>query len=206
MKLDTETQQLVSASLVRMNARSPFFAALALFARFEASQTITTACTDGRDIFINPGFFGKLTGAEQDGLLAHEVLHAALLHVSRRQQRDPKLWNIAADIVINGMLAKDGYALPQGGLRDEQLERLSAEEVYDLILQNAQKIELPLSAADLIGERPADASEGDRPGEQSAEAMKKYWEQAQQQAQVGMEATVHGELPQHLTREFGALT
>jgi predicted metal-dependent peptidase len=207
MKLDPETQRLVSASLVRMNARSPFFAALALFARFQASATIPTAATDGRDIFINPRFFHTLSGAEQDGLLAHEVLHAALMHVTRRQQRDPKLWNVAADIVINGMLARDGYMLPQGGLRDEKLEHLSAEEVYDLLQQKAEKIELPQGGADLIGERPADADdgEGERPGEHGAETLRKYWEQAQQQAQVGMEATVHGEVPKELRREFNQL-
>ena len=108
MQLDPNTAQIVSASLLRMHARSAFFTSLALFARFEVSFEIPTAATDGRTIFVNPRFFDTLTTAEQDAVLVHEVLHAALLHVPRRGGRDPRLWNIAADYVVNGMLAHEG--------------------------------------------------------------------------------------------------
>ncbi len=206
MEMDPALRQMISAALVRMQARSPFFAALALFARFEATDRIPTAATDGRDVFVNPAFFTPLTPGEQEGLLAHEVLHAALLHPSRRHQRDPKLWNIAADIVINGMLIKEGYALPAGGLRDANLEALSTEEVYDRLLQQAKVIELPAALADLLEGAPGGAP-GDQEGRGPAEreAMAKHWAAAQRQAQMGMEATVQGEMPAHLTREFGQL-
>src|SRR5205085_500100 len=82
-----------------------------------------TAATDGRDIFINPRFWNGLTPAERLGLLAHEVLHAALLHVPRRGKRNPLIWNIAADIVVNGIvLAQEGFVLPKGHLRNMQRE------------------------------------------------------------------------------------
>ena len=32
--------------------------------------------------------------------------HLALLHVTRRQNRDPHIWNIAADIVVNDLIEK----------------------------------------------------------------------------------------------------
>src|SRR5690242_16574376 len=109
MQLDPQTARMISASLLRMCQRSAFFAALALFARFQASQQVPTAATDGRDVFVNPEFFGSLAAPDQDFVLLHEVLHAALLHVPRRGGRDPRIWNVAADIVVNGMLVREGY-------------------------------------------------------------------------------------------------
>src|SRR5512137_1137988 len=126
MKLEPELERKVSASILRITERSAFFATLALYARFEASQHIPTAATDGRTVFVNPEFWNKLTVAEQDGVLLHEVLHAALLHVPRCAGRHAQIWNAAADIVINGMIMQEGYQLPQGGLHDKSIEHLSA--------------------------------------------------------------------------------
>lgn len=43
----------ISASLLRLRMKSPFFATLALFARFRPTQQLATAGTDGKDIFFN---------------------------------------------------------------------------------------------------------------------------------------------------------
>ena len=40
--------------------------------------------------------------------MAHEMLHAALRHGTRRQGRDPYIWNVACDYVINGWLVEMG--------------------------------------------------------------------------------------------------
>jgi predicted metal-dependent peptidase len=209
MKLDSTTAQAVSASLQRMHQRSAFFSSLALFAQFEASEQLPTAATDGRTIYVNPTFFGGLTPDERDGLLAHEILHAALLHVPRKGGRDPQLWNIAADIVINGMLIKDGYSLPQGGLRNQQIEHLSAEEVYELLLQKQQASPQP-SANDLLDGPPGDAaaqSVDATPGDQQAhnQALERHWQHAQQQARLRAEADQPGTGPGGFARELGAL-
>src|SRR5512138_2303300 len=87
MKLDPKLERQVSASLLRICSRSAFFATLALFARLEQSEQVPTLATDGRTVFVNPEFWGKLSAAEQDGVLLHEVLHAALQHVPRRAGR-----------------------------------------------------------------------------------------------------------------------
>ena len=100
----TSSQKIISASLLRLRMRSPFFATLALFARFIPTQRIATAATDGKDILFNPDYLLSLPTPQQDGLLLHEVLHAALLHVLRRGVRDKEVWNIAADIVVNGII------------------------------------------------------------------------------------------------------
>ena len=136
--LTIEATKLISASLLRLRMKSPFFGTLAMFVRFIPSENIATAATDGRDVFFNPNFLNSLSSAQQDGLLLHEILHAALLHPLRLRARDPQQWNIAADIVVNGMiLSQTGFELPEGGLRDRKLEHFSVEEVYELLPPNA---------------------------------------------------------------------
>lgn len=221
MKLDELTGQAVSASLQRMQQRSAFFSTLALFAKFESSKQIPTAATDGKTIFVNPDFFAALTPDEQDGLLAHEVLHDALLHVPRRGGRDPQLWNVAADIVINGMLIKDGYILPKGGLRDQQLEKYSTEEVYERLIQKQEQQkkhgdqqsssgeqESGEGERDLLDQAPSDAegqqSQAERSGGQAAKEkeMERHWQQALEQARQRADNMQIGTQPGGFTREL----
>jgi predicted metal-dependent peptidase len=213
MELDPGTARMVSAWLLRLHARSAFFTALALYARFEVSFEIPTAATDGRTIFINPRFFDTLVTAEQDAVLAHEVLHAALLHVPRRGGRDGKLWNVAADIVVNGMLVQQRYDLPASGLRNEQLEHLSVEEVYEKLLEQQAEQAQPQAQPDLLEQRPADAQgqPQDAPGGLPTDArarnaaLEKHWQQAHNQATVMAEGTLAGQAPAGLARELGSL-
>ena len=138
--------------------REPFFATLALFANFRPTQQLTTAGTDGKDIFFNPEYLCSLPAAQQDGLLLHEVLHAALLHVLRQGVRDRQVWNIAADIVVNGMIAQQGgFELPPNGLRQPKLEHLSVEEIYELLLKHGNN-SLSLAMPDLLSVTPENAS------------------------------------------------
>jgi predicted metal-dependent peptidase len=76
------------------------------------------------------------------GVLAHEVLHVVLQHVLRRGNRDPRRWNIAADLYINGLLVDAGWKLPPCGVFPMQFRDrdgktfphgLTADEYYDLL-------------------------------------------------------------------------
>jgi predicted metal-dependent peptidase len=86
--------------------------------------------TDGRHIVYSPAFANSLQPTELEAVLAHEVLHCALGHHCRRGQRDPRLWNEAADLAINPLLIANGFSLPAGALIDPDFEDLSAEEIY----------------------------------------------------------------------------
>ena len=70
--------------------------------------------------------------------MAHELLHAGLRHDTRCQGRDPYLWNVACDYVINSWLLEMGIGeLPQiGVLHDPDLKNLSAESIYDQIVKD----------------------------------------------------------------------
>ncbi|GAB4200023.1 MAG: VWA-like domain-containing protein [Coleofasciculaceae cyanobacterium] len=214
MKLAPDIERMISASLLRLRMKSPFFATLALFTRVRATQALPTAATDGQDIFINEEFVRSLTSPQIDGLLLHEVLHAALLHIVRRGQREPELWNIAADIVVNGMIIKQsGFDLPQGGIKDSKLELLSVEEIYEILLKNT--IIYSLHQLDLLNQPPADASEEGQGNQYDSDSLSKakqaaletHWRNAMQQAMVVARSSNSQEsIPAAMQRELSALS
>ncbi len=91
------------------------------------------------EIYVNPA--AGLTLEEWKFVLAHEYLHAGLQHHARRNGRDPYLWNIACDFVINGWLNEMQIGImPHNGLMfDETLKNQSAEEIYDRLIDNMRK-------------------------------------------------------------------
>ena len=116
----------LQAALLRIRGDHPFFGTLALFAQLRVSSDVASAATDGKTLFFNPDFIEKLDGPRLCGLVSHELLHAALQHVIRRRERDSLAWNIAADIVVNGMIRKDtDYPLPEGAVEEPKLAYLS---------------------------------------------------------------------------------
>jgi predicted metal-dependent peptidase len=91
------------------------------------------------EIYINP--LVGLSEPEWRFVIAHEMLHAALRHGDRVGGRDPYLWNVAADYVINGWLVEMGVGdMPEGVLFDQSLSGHSAESVYDLIATDLRRL------------------------------------------------------------------
>lgn len=208
----TDFTNLISAALLRLRMKSPFFGTLAMFARFIASETIPAAATDGRDIFLNPRFLHSLSNPQQDGMILHELLHAALLHPLRLRERQPQLWNIAADIVVNGTISQQtGVELPFGGLRDERLEHLSVEEVYEL-LQSPDANRFDLTELDLLAAQSNPAAnilpqlqDSNITGQPHQETLAAHWRQALQQAAIITRSTPSGTLPRGIERELDSI-
>jgi len=103
-------------------------------------QISIAAVTDyGKELYVNPA--AGLTEAESRFVMAHELLHVALRHSMRCRGRDPYLWNVACDFVINEWLAEMRIgSVPQVGLLlDASLKGLSAESVYDRIVTDLRR-------------------------------------------------------------------
>ncbi|MGW8949086.1 vWA domain-containing protein [Streptomyces sp. NPDC055709] len=127
-------------------------------AELSRAHGIAVAAVDATlgEIYVNP--LRRYDDEEWRFILAHEMLHAALRHGDRRGARDPYLFNVAADYVINGWLVEMGVGtMPEGLLYDPALRDLSAEEVYDRIVVDARRIRRLATlrgkgARDILGE------------------------------------------------------
>ena len=114
----------------------PFFGALLFRLGGKASRSVATMATDGVSLFYNPEYVGMLNAAELAGVLAHEVMHPALQHHTRRGDRNPARWNMACDYAINPILLDAGLTLPKDVLIDNRFRGMSAERIYNLIEEN----------------------------------------------------------------------
>jgi predicted metal-dependent peptidase len=129
MKNESSLQRKLTRARTQLLLNQPFFGTLCLRLKLVAGN-VPTMATDGRRIVFNPDFVVSLQPEELQAVLAHEVLHCALGHHCRRGQRDPQLWNEAADLAINPLLISNGFSLPEGALLDSAFYNLSAEEIY----------------------------------------------------------------------------
>lgn len=138
----------ISAHLVRLRRSHPFFAALSMFARYEFDASVKHCETDGLKVFISPEYFKRLDSNQRTGLLLHVSLHAALLHPVRCGEREPRVWNVAADIVVNNLLLESGTFEPPAGTAVEPAYKdLAVEQVYERLMSLPRKHKGMLDAA-----------------------------------------------------------
>ncbi len=116
----------------------PFFGTLLFRLGGKASRSVATMATDGVSLFYNPEFVDTLNAAELAGVLAHEVMHPALQHHTRRGDRDHTRWNVACDYAINPILLDAGLTLPKDVLIDNRFRGMSAERIYNLIEEDEE--------------------------------------------------------------------
>jgi predicted metal-dependent peptidase len=91
----------------------PFFGTVLFRLGERARSSIATMATDGVSLYFNPQFVDSLSSAELIGVLAHETMHPALQHHTRRGGREPKRWNMECDYAINPLLIDAGLTLPE---------------------------------------------------------------------------------------------
>jgi predicted metal-dependent peptidase len=116
----------------------PFFGTLLFRLGAHARSSVATMATDGVSLYFNPQFVETLSAAEIAGTLAHEVMHPALQHHTRRGGRNPPRWNMACDYAINPMLLDAGLTLPKDVLLDNRFRGMSAERIYNLLEEEEQ--------------------------------------------------------------------
>ena len=115
----------------------PFVGAIALGMPHDLQEGVGTACTNGKRVLYDPNFVSDLTDDELKFLVAHECMHPMLEHNFRRQSRDPKKWNMAADYVINQLLVDEGIGkFIDGGCLNKALYDAGqgvSEQIYTLL-------------------------------------------------------------------------
>lgn len=146
----------------------PFFGMLSLRLKLIADEYCPTASTDGRHLSYNPSWIKTLSHAERVGLFMHEILHVAFLHVLRRGSRNPIVWNIACDAVVNAVIAEAGITLPAGGVPPAKLNE-TAEELYKKYYK-----EFESSSSGGTGNSSGSSSSNESGGEPSGNGDREY--------------------------------
>ncbi|MDX2565220.1 hypothetical protein PV371_37035 [Streptomyces sp. TX20-6-3] len=186
------------------------------------SIAVAAISVEHGEIYINPR--ADLTQDEWRFVLAHEMLHAALRHDRRQDGRDPYLFNVACDFVINGWLVEMNVgSMPEGLLHDPRLAGLSVESVYDTLgadLRRSIKLQTPgaRGRGDILGEwlsEPAAAAR--RPGRRTHPSLPLPWQRSDRVGAInlddfyrralntGLAYHTSGRLPARLVEEIRAL-
>ena len=138
-----EVHERIITARVGLLLRHPFFGNMATRLKIQpADEWLGTAAVDGRNLYYNTQFFNAMDNKEVEFVLAHEIYHMVYDHLSRRDNRNPMLYNIAADYIVNNELV-DGRIGTKPKIvdcyQDFKYRGWTSEEVYDELFDEAKK-------------------------------------------------------------------
>lgn len=126
--------------------RLPFFGYLLFGTGVRViGSKLPTMATDGTRIMCGVSFvLAESIDIVMFGLL-HELVHVYFAHPGRRGGRDPKVWNVAADIYVNGLcselLSDNGrkWSVPEQFIQPQAwADGMTVEEIYESLLRQQQ--------------------------------------------------------------------
>jgi len=192
--------------------RHPFFGNMATRLQIkEAEEWCNTAATDGRAIFFNRKFFEPLTVKQVEFVIAHEILHNVFDHMNRREGRNPRIFNIAADYCANGQIVRDGigdHNIPGITIfHDKKYYGMGAEEIYDKIFDEMDEQEL--SALGQLLDDHIDWGDKDGDGKRpsySKEELKQIRDEMREAVMQAAQAAGAGNVPASIARMIQEFT
>ena len=129
----------IAKARAQLLMRQPFFGCIAVHLAPQECRDVPTFGTDGDTLFFNPDYVASLDNEEIQGVIAHEVMHIALNHHTRRGTRDKTRWNRAGDFAINGELLAQGFKLPGDPEVNPEFDGLAAETIYARLSEEEAK-------------------------------------------------------------------
>jgi len=139
---------------VMLGRSQPFFGYLVMsldLKKADPKEVPTMGVNPKGTLFFNEEWVNSLSQDQIEGVLCHEVMHCALQHFTRNEERNKMLANIAQDIVINDMIVESGLELPSGDCVPNNhiaqiweaeildVHKKCNEEVYDELYQYIKK-------------------------------------------------------------------
>lgn len=161
---DSAAREKLITARIALLLTAPFFGNLATRLKLvNADEWLPTAATDGRNFYYNTEFVNNLSAGELQFLFGHEVLHNVYDHIGRTGDfRDRRLFNCAADYCVNADLIDQKIGTQINPcLYDKKYAGWSAEEVYDDLYKNAEKIDIESLVSSLLDEHMENESSSD---------------------------------------------
>jgi len=142
-RLRPEVLDKIVVARVGLLLRHPFFGNMAtrLIIK-ECDDWCPTAATDGKYFYYNRNFVDALSNDELVFLWGHEVEHCVYDHFGRRGDKQPLLWNIANDYVVNMDLVEGNVGKKISLVDicfDYKYQRWTSEEVYEDLYKQAEE-------------------------------------------------------------------
>jgi predicted metal-dependent peptidase len=168
-KIDNLARERLVGARIGLLLRHSFFGNLATRMKLvNADEWCATAATDGLKFYYNSRFIMMLKPKEVEFLVGHEVLHVVYDHMGRRNERDPQIWNIADDYAVNADLKRHNvgqFITTVPCLYETKYDGKPAEEIYDDLMKNVQKINIDQLIDMLLDDHmDGDEDEGDGEG------------------------------------------
>jgi len=209
--LDPVVDKIIVAR-VGLLLRHPFFGNMATRLKVvDASDWCKTAATDGRHLFYSRSFFETLTTKQVEFVVAHEILHNVFDHMGRREGREARIFNIAADYCVNGQLIRDhiGEQPPEIKIfHDPKHYGKSAEQVYDEIYDTMDEQELA-ALGELLDEHidwEKDPKDGESRPKYTKEELKQIRDEIREATMQAANAAGAGNTPANIARMIKELT
>ena len=167
--------------------------------------------TDCKSICVNAPYADSynLNKEHIKFLIAHEVFHILILTRSRRDGKDPVLWNQASDFAINQMLIEDEEVINgktvgqfiEFGCYDKKYRNMSAEEIYDQLVKEQDQMKQMMN--DMMNGEGNNSSDSDQnqQGEGNQNSNQEQANGGEEESQDGGESQGQGgkfKLDEHL--------
>jgi len=168
--VDYEAKEKLIGARVSLLLKQAFFGNLATRLKLvNADEWLPTLATDGRHFYYNSRFVNMLDQKEIEFGFGHEVLHCVYDHFGRRDNREPQLWNIANDYCVNTDLVDHNIGRKITTIEilyDRKYKGMPSEEVYDLLKENVEYIDMQDLIDKMLDEHlDGEGDEGDGDGE-----------------------------------------
>jgi predicted metal-dependent peptidase len=157
-EMDVELFNRLKFLLLELRNISPFFGILAteMWIAGPSKTVPTIGVSESGVVVYNEDFMNSLTPGERVAVFVHEALHVSLDYWKRFRGRNWKLANKAHDFAINDIIVKSmsdlkvvrkggkevydlAVRLPEGGLWDAKYDKMSAEEIYNILFEGVAK-------------------------------------------------------------------
>ena len=225
-EMRVEVLDRIIVARVGLLLRHPFFGNMATRLRIQAADDwLPTAAVDGRNLYFNTQFFNAMDNKEIEFVIAHEILHCVFDHLGRREDRDPLLYNIAADYKVNNLLVRERIGKKPSLVdcyQDFQYDSDTSEEIYDKLFKEAEQRgkefleelgEMLDEHLDMEGDGEGDNDqEGGKDGKSkgrpkySKEEMKKIRDEIKESMMQAAQAAGAGNTPGEIQRMIKELT
>ena len=176
-KIDAQARERLVTARIGLLLRHSFFGNLATrMTLTNADEWCSTAATDGLKFYYNSRFIMMLKPKEVEFLVGHEVLHVVYDHMDRRGTRDPQIWNIADDYAVNADLKRHKvgqFITTVPCLYEQKYDGKAAEEIYDDLMKNVQKIDINSLIDQMIDDHLDGEGDGDSEGDGDKEGKGK---------------------------------